>query len=101
MGFASNRKAQQSAYQRVVSNNCQTREPLEIWPATCIHYLRRWLSIHCETFRRPIAKEAARHRKKRLPLRGFTVSTRGGSMKKQLFALVGLGLLLATASATA
>jgi hypothetical protein len=56
---------------------------------------------HCEAFRRPIAKQAARRWKNRLILRGFTVSTRGGFMKKQLFALFGLGLLLATASATA
>jgi hypothetical protein len=84
-----------------VSNNVQIRKPLKSWPATCIQYLWQWFSTHCETFGRPIAKQAARHRKKRLSLRGFTVSSRGGFMKKQLLALVGLGLLLATASASA
>src|SRR5437879_2393628 len=39
--------------------------------------------------------------KSRLTLRGFHRLNRGGSMKNQMFALISLGLLLATASAYA
>jgi hypothetical protein len=45
--------------------------------------------------------QAVRRLQNRLILRGFTVSTRGGFMKKQMFALLGLGLLMATVSASA
>jgi hypothetical protein len=41
--------------------------------------------------KKAFAKQAAQRWKNRLILRGFTLATRGGFMKNQLFALLALG----------
>src|ERR1700693_2371038 len=72
----------------------------KLWHATCNLHKRQRLSKPLRDVETASETEAVRQAT-RPNLRSFTDPTRGGFMKKQLFALLGLGLLFATASAYA